>query len=196
MEEGRSQRPATTNNARASSWWGTFTQCGGAPRMMAGGGSGWRTLGQHQVGHRPSPPVVQPPSIFLIIATPGRSPRHPPKHLRCQDGGFGGHLMGGGEFGASARRATKDLQIIFVVVICLFFTFQIVEIFKKQSRNTKKQSIQKQSKFYTSKPPIYKNNHEQNFEHPSTKTLLQPKKKQSFPTLFFTVLKPFQTTLQ
>ena len=45
--------------------------------------------------------------------------------VRYQDGGFGGHLMGGGEFGASARRATKDLQIIFVVVICLFFTFHM-----------------------------------------------------------------------
>ena len=33
--------------------------------------------------------------------------------------------MGGGEFGASVRRATKDLQIIFVIVICLFFTFHM-----------------------------------------------------------------------
>ena len=36
MEEGRSQRPATTINAGASSWWGLFIQCGGTPRMMAG----------------------------------------------------------------------------------------------------------------------------------------------------------------
>ena len=36
------------------------------------------------------------------------------------DGGFGGHLMGGGEFGASAREATKDLLHIFVLVIYIF----------------------------------------------------------------------------
>ena len=29
--------PATTINAGASSWWGSSTQCGGTPRMMAGG---------------------------------------------------------------------------------------------------------------------------------------------------------------
>ena len=37
-----------------------------------------------------------------------------------QDGAFGGHQMGGGEFGASARWATKDLLRIFVFVVCLF----------------------------------------------------------------------------
>ena len=30
------KEPATTINAGASSWWGSFTQCGGTPRMMAG----------------------------------------------------------------------------------------------------------------------------------------------------------------
>ena len=33
---GGSKEPATTINAGASSWWGSFTQCGGTPRMMAG----------------------------------------------------------------------------------------------------------------------------------------------------------------
>ena len=33
---GGRNEPATTINAGASSWWGSFTQCGGTPRMMAG----------------------------------------------------------------------------------------------------------------------------------------------------------------
>ena len=33
--EGGRKEPATTINAGASSWWGSFTQCGGTPRMMA-----------------------------------------------------------------------------------------------------------------------------------------------------------------
>ena len=33
---GGRMEPATTINAGASSWWGSFTQCGGTPRMMAG----------------------------------------------------------------------------------------------------------------------------------------------------------------
>ena len=49
---------------------------------------------------------------------------YPKRYCVCtiikKDGGFGGHLMGGGEFGASARGATKDLLNIFVVVIYLF----------------------------------------------------------------------------
>ena len=52
------------------------------------------------------------------------------------------------------------------------------------------------SKFYTSKPPIYENNHEQNLEKNSTILLLQSNFRQSFPTLFFSVPTPFQTTLQ
>ena len=33
---GGRKEPAITNNAGASSWRGSFTQCGGIPRMMAG----------------------------------------------------------------------------------------------------------------------------------------------------------------
>ena len=33
---GGRKEPATTIKAGASSWWGSFTQCGGTPRMMAG----------------------------------------------------------------------------------------------------------------------------------------------------------------
>ena len=33
---GGRKEPATTIKAGASSWWGSFTQCGGTPRIMAG----------------------------------------------------------------------------------------------------------------------------------------------------------------
>ena len=38
--DGGRKEPATAINAGASSWWGSFTQCGGTPRMMAG--CAWR----------------------------------------------------------------------------------------------------------------------------------------------------------
>ena len=46
---GGRKEPATSNTAGASSWWGSFTQCGGTPRMMAGCAwwSQWQVV-QHQ----------------------------------------------------------------------------------------------------------------------------------------------------
>ena len=44
----------------------------------------------------------------------------PLKHWGYQDGGFGGHQMGGGEFGASARGATEDLPHNFCCYLSLF----------------------------------------------------------------------------
>ena len=71
--EGGRKEPATTINAGASSWWGSFTQCGGTPRMMAGNAwwRRWRSRLQHRlISHSRSQPWMSssPPRASLLAA--------------------------------------------------------------------------------------------------------------------------------
>ena len=87
--KGGRKEPATTVNAGASSWWGSFTQCGGTPLIMAGKARWCRWRSRLQPGWCPSKPVWCATSLLSssslqhqregpeVTEEWGRSPRHP-----------------------------------------------------------------------------------------------------------------------
>ena len=67
-------------------------------------------------GWCPSKPACSVALIILPHLCNNRAePQAPPKHRGYQDGGYGGHLIGGGGFGASARGTCYTfLSLLFI----------------------------------------------------------------------------------